>query len=902
MVCYAVFKFKDKKIKVQLDDLIGDTTQLTIQRVVQALNNSINSSKKDELVETIRNQYNTKIKDVTTIINQTGQIIGNTTLRALANEVEMPINEDFEKVVGEAKDFDILFVRELKVNGITINGRCIKSNGKEVFVLTQNTKTTLKQELYRLKKYLVTRKLIENDKTIIDKDKKDICERILRRLGKNIKEKNKISDYKDMLLYFLEKPQSFKNIEVNVDDQSISAQDFLDKLINDISDYDSTSYKTQGVQALVTRTTSDNRQWRTISITENGVTRKTRNKCISINNFKMIIKSYFGSIYEQLEIFEPNEKKKIKKKNGIEVEVNKADFEEFFNQTANDYNQKTTAEKSQFTKKIKGLLQSYKFTGQEINQIYDEWRNSNKPLWTILWKIFTKGDPEFDYEFDKIVTGTDGKKYIETRKAWKSVGEKYDLTFDKIKVAEFSGSYLGYNIYALNIDGEGKRFFISRGIFTNATVSNKYNSLDDAKEDIKKRNENRTFGRGLFEFKHDSIKHDTLSVSGTSIGNFQEGEIIQHINIEINKDLSKIIGPEKALISSDGKSWIADKTLNDFYDIVDKYKVAKSIREQIKQQIDTVEKAIIFTCLLNTQAKEDRTRNSATIITNILNIISKANVEYLYVTKRNAHKYDKKYDYVVIPVKVKQAEVTPPRLNDAREPVVSMINTVVTALEKTFGITANVLSEEEIVSNLTSDGVAQKNANMMAQQKAFIYNGKVYINSNRASLTDVLHEYTHLILEVMKTTQPKQYETLMQKTYEEMNGKNAIDKYREKYPNLSMYDLVEEYFCSRFANWVIKNKISRDNEKNLFYGDEMKNITNILFNADINDEEKFKSFFNEQLREILPKFSLQVQKFFEENKSYNFGATNRSRKKTNWIGQQIEQYNSNQKNGIKEEC
>lgn len=902
MVCYAVFKFKDKEIKIQLDDSINSSTQLTIQQVVQALNNPTNSSVKTELVETIRDQYNTKIEDITAIINSTGQVIGNTTLRALADKVGMTISEDFEKTVGEKENFDILFVRELKVNGITISGRCIKSNGKEVFVLTQNTKTTLKQELFRLKKYLVTRILIENDKTIIDKDKKEICEKILKQLKKETKETNKINDYKDMLLYFLEKPQSFKSIKVDVNGQSISAQDFLNELINDISDYDNTSYKTQGVQALVTRTTSDRRQWRTINIIKNGVTHETRNKCILINDFKIIIKDYFNDIYEQLEIFKPNEKKKTKKKDGTEVEVNKTDFEEFFNQTVNNYNQKTTTEKNQFTRKIKKLLQNYGFTEQETNQIYDEWKNNGKPLWTVLWKIFTKGDPEFDYEFGRIVIGIDRKKYIETRKAWKSVGEKYDLTFDKIKVAEFKESYLGYNIYALNIDGEGERFFISRGIFTNATVSNKYNSLDDAKEAIKKRNEGRTFGRGLFEFKHNSTKHDTLSVSGTSIGNFQEGEIIQHINIEIDKDLSKITGPEKALISSDNKSWIADKTLSDFYKIVDKYKVSKNIKEQIKQQIDTVEKAIIFTCLLNAQAKANRTKESVPVITNILNTISKADIEYLYVTKRNAHIYDKKYDYVVIPVKVKQAEVIPPKLNDAKEPVVSMINTVVTALNTMFGTTANVLSEEEIASNLINDGINEKNANMMAQQKAFIYNGQVYINSNKASLTDVLHEYTHLILEVMKTIQPKQYEVLMQKTYEEMDKKNAIAKYQEKYPDLSMYDLVEEYFCSRFANWIIKNKISRNDEANLFYGDEMKNITNILFNADINDEEKFKSLFNGQLQEILPKFSLQVQKFFEENKSYNFGTTNMSRKKTNWIGQQIKQYNKNQKNGIKEVC
>lgn len=85
-----------------------------------------------------------------------------------------------------------------------------------------------------------------------------------------------------------------------------------------------------------------------------------------------------------------------------------------------------------------------------------------------------------------------------------------------------------------------------------------------------------------------------------------------------------------------------------------------------------------------------------------------------------------------------------------------------------------------------------------AASRAFILDGQVNINMDRASISDVIHEYTHLFLHTLKYDNYALYKTLITAT--QSNELYAIIS--EKYNHLNSEDLDEEVFVTVLGEYL----------------------------------------------------------------------------------------------------
>lgn len=91
--------------------------------------------------------------------------------------------------------------------------------------------------------------------------------------------------------------------------------------------------------------------------------------------------------------------------------------------------------------------------------------------------------------------------------------------------------------------------------------------------------------------------------------------------------------------------------------------------------------------------------------------------------------------------------------------------------------------------------------------KAFIANGEVYVNADYASVTDPLHEFTHILLAGLKWN--PQYADVYYNAVSAISDHPDFDKYASMYPNKHGSDLQEEVFVkilqqyldNTIANW-----------------------------------------------------------------------------------------------------
>jgi hypothetical protein len=77
-------------------------------------------------------------------------------------------------------------------------------------------------------------------------------------------------------------------------------------------------------------------------------------------------------------------------------------------------------------------------------------------------------------------------------------------------------------------------------------------------------------------------------------------------------------------------------------------------------------------------------------------------------------------------------------------------------LAKLYGIKFNQVTDAELASD--------KWSNLVASDKivnGFVYNGEIYINTDRASVDTPVHEMLHLLLGSMRFTNPKLYQTIV---------------------------------------------------------------------------------------------------------------------------------------------
>lgn len=500
-----------------------------------------------------------------------------------------------------------------------------------------------------------------------------------------------------------------------------------------------------------------------------------------------------------------------------------------------------------------------------------------------LFKFIFDKEPTTPLSFNSVK----GNKVIFNSKQ-KTIFEKYEIGYDTIsKFTIVVEDYKGYKIYKQS----EKEYYLSRGYLTENSYSNKYESIEDVKKSIDDKIENqdiRTNNFIDFKLKRCITDNDGNRIYADNLDNstiytnqsFTPGSIIEVIDVPLNAK-TKFYNGEYNLFDYRMKN----VTIINFRNIVNSWnEVSENLKNTIIKQIDTPEKVTIFIYKLNELFGYVRNDES---IQEILNIIETAPKKFYYIDSKNKSTQRGKFRYSII---LTDKNTVEEYKQNKRIPILKLMEAIQTVLGNK-GVNVNMLTSNEIQEKFPDIDVNT--------DRAFIKDGEIYINTTIAKSSDLLHEYTHLILGLLKIDRNLRgnYENLLNYVVSTSKGKELFKSLKDIYTESSEMDIREEVFVKLFSSYVMRNldpevkQIFKANKKFL------EEATSSIF--DTNTEE----IYAKSLEEAFMRFNSEVYALLSDSSNeINFNETKTSRKYSNWISKQIQEYNTTNKNGIKENC
>lgn len=530
-------------------------------------------------------------------------------------------------------------------------------------------------------------------------------------------------------------------------------------------------------------------------------------------------------------------------------------------------------------KEFKDLLNTdIKSIQDKLKQVVEIGKNVPESILHTLFSV----EPDFSFTFKKL-----SDKGIIIHHEFENIESKYGIGYDTISSMDIiNDNYRGFKIYKQKINKKD-RYFISRGYLTEQSKSRAFNTQKEATAYI---DNSLTFQNlnknSLLEFKLQNsavnengeiIYENSIDTNSITTGmSFDEGQIIEVLDIPISK--STIIIPSEVKI--------LNGRLSDFQKLIRSWNIEEGLKQDIISSMNTPEKAVTFLYKVNEQLKDDR--NNSDKIREIYEQISNAKVKYYYIDNKIIKR--DKFTYRVIPTQ--PDEVVNYRKSEGKNiPTVTWMSAIKKVLERQFpGLKINLLPAINIKElQIAKDGLVDPN-----NDKAFIYNNEIYVNTTIAKSTDLLHEYVHIILGCLKTNPDLEnnYEQLITYVANSTEGQKLLEKLRLTYPNLSEIDLMEEVFAKLFSDYI-RGNITPNSEK-IFDATEKEigRITESIFNTKIGD---IKEFYGNNVLSVFTKFNKEIAKLLQDNK-LDYNQIGLGRKYSNYISQQIKE------GKIQEEC
>lgn len=524
---------------------------------------------------------------------------------------------------------------------------------------------------------------------------------------------------------------------------------------------------------------------------------------------------------------------------------------------------------------------------EQLKKVFDEVVEGKEGYATLLTNLF-KAEPEFPIVFDHSST-----KSIWLKSIPRTLQAKYGIAYDTISSYDIitgTNNYKGYKIYAF-WNGEKRKFIPSRGYLTEDSISKIYNSEEEVRQYINSSVEKQDIKKNSFiDFKFrnsatidgETVWEDELSsLTVYSRQSLTQGSIIESLDIPINKKTDLYNG-EDELFKLDRQNY------SSFKERVNKWGISEETKNYILDNINNPEKIAVFIYKVNEQLQDLRTDNEAMV--RIVDMINNAGVRSYYIDRRIWKPEKGRYQYRVIPT---DGIVIEQYKKDKRMPIITLMNKVKEVLSSKFNVPVNMMIAREIQQEFPDIDVNTA--------KAFIRNGQIYINTTIAQSSDLLHEYTHLILGVLKTDPNLRtnYEQLLGIIASTKQGENMMKKLYESYEGISQMDLMEEVFVKLFSGHIMGNL--NPEVKEIFQGQEkfLKDATKIIFN---NGVDNLQSFYGKSLESVFSRFSSDISVLLQQD-GLNFESTKTSRLYSDWISKQVKKYKDTEgEEGIYEEC
>lgn len=557
-------------------------------------------------------------------------------------------------------------------------------------------------------------------------------------------------------------------------------------------------------------------------------------KFLSLDSLYGAVKAYYSDILDSLEI------------------TSKSKFHEFFSKPSSE-------------------------TEEKLKEVFENVAEGQGYA-TLLSTLFST-EPEFSMYFS-----SSSNKGVTLKSEPRSIQAKYGIEYETIQSFDIvNPDYKGYKIYAFFDNGE-RKFIPSRGYLTEDTVAKTYSSeeevrsyIDSAveKHDIKKHSFIDFKFRGSTVVDGRTIYEDELSsFTLYSQQALTQGSIIESLDIPLVKS-TRIFNGEDILFTEDRQNY------SSFKRIIEGWNISDGLKANILSSVNNAEKIAAFIYKVNEFLNEKR--DNEQVIGEVVSMIEQAPKRAYYIESKTWVPGRKQFIYRVIPTNPIQIEEYK---KSKRVPIISLMSAINNVISDKFGVSVNMQTSEEIKTNFPD-----VDANT---SRAFIRDGQIYVNTTIAQSSDLLHEYTHLILGILKSDPNlrRNYEQLLDIVSKTNEGKEMIKKLRSRYDTASEMDLIEEAFAKLFSNHIM-GKINPQLDQ-IFQGQErfLRDATKIVFNNEIAD---LKSFYGKTLETVFTRFSSDVSALLSQQ-GLDFGSTKTSRLYSNWISKQIRD------GEIKEQC
>lgn len=777
----------------------GDGTLITIdrdssQKELESLQDIVMyllQERKNDLSKFIESLGNSKTKiNLSEEMFQKKRIINNCTF----DELITMYPEQMDKIKDLKKDYYITLITGAYSAGTKLHGR-VEVNGIITYVLTneydvQNFANT------EYKKHLLEKALDENGILIDDNYLNPKYQKLLELIAKQYNFKS----IKDLIIDYLDNKSKY-NDKVFQDEQGklIYTRSKLNDFCRELENEEVYNEDTESAMS---------NQLRYINYKREQFTRRELFDVLSVYNSELDEQTFLTMDEESIkqtliELFKNDlvmsqyEIVKVQSPEKVIKTLNKTQEKELFKRVNN--------QKSEQNKKT-----SYdELTGKDKLEFYSG--NMYITLDNQTYQLSLNEDDKFTYVK---YNWEDSKIFFEKIKP--TIKNIYNLSdsfgYDTLKAFQpvdkegvVNGYYEGYYIYEHTPVGEKTQYIVSKSIINPDVygVSVK-GSISDAKLEIKSRNRS----ANVLKATKLNLKQKTDEISIPLDIKTNKGEILESINYKINP-VFELPSQEFSLLETKKMDEIKKFYLENYNIDFSKLNTPESVGTAV------VALASKGFNIKNLDQNIDREQ-----MQNIVNEVSDKQYDIKqYYVAASILKNGKYITYLrAITDENKVATSEGFIINNAGDknpklPQLSLteqLNNLKSSINNLFFKNSNMTIE------LTNDAFLKQmkdsNGNSLFEStndiKAFIHNNTIYINQNKANVSDLIHETLHIMLGVLKVRNFEMYEKLL-KWYDEKRikeNKDLREQVNTTYKGLAYIDRLEELVVIHWARQISRNK------------------------------------------------------------------------------------------------
>lgn len=229
------------------------------------------------------------------------------------------------------------------------------------------------------------------------------------------------------------------------------------------------------------------------------------------------------------------------------------------------------------------------------------------------------------------------------------------------------------------------------------------------------------------------------------------------------------------------------------------------------------------------------------------------------------------------------------------QPVIRHLNDLAEKIQDKLKIKINIETQSSLETLFKQWG-----EEMPLDIRGFVRNGQIYINSSNCTEEDLFHEYTHIILGVLKAKNYDNYENLIEIVANSNKAKNIKKNLKNLYPNLAEQDLNEEVFADLFSKYLAGQDFG------VFLNGQLadaRKAVDLNMGSIFGSEKITQDFYSAKLNNIFRQFGYDLGKLMEDGNGLEISSGIMYNRASTWIESQIKKYkDSKGELGIFEKC